>query len=231
MGKFGGGNEKAIAARERKKEQHAVKVAEEHKRKEDALWRDDDKNRAAKDARARAKEEAHDAKLEKDKEKRELLKAEEEAMKNVGKSKKQLAGSKKVTRRDIQSHALMGLAAPPTKKKSHKPSGAAAPKVVVTDEPLQENINHLLRAQAARGVEVVSGSGIDSALGALGGEAAGGEDRHPEKRAKALYAAFEERRMAEIKDEYPGLKRSQYKEKIFKEWQKSPENPLRDLKK
>ncbi|KAF4744113.1 hypothetical protein FOZ63_000989, partial [Perkinsus olseni] len=55
MGKFGGGNEKAIAARERKKEQHAVKVAEEHKRKEDALWRDDDKNRAAKDARARAK--------------------------------------------------------------------------------------------------------------------------------------------------------------------------------
>lgn len=151
-------------------------------------------------------------------------------MKNVGKSKKQLQGSKKVTRRDIQSHALMGLSAPPTKKKSHKPA-TAAPKVV-TDEPLQENINHLLRAQAERGVEIVSGTGIDKALGALGGDATAtdGQDRHPEKRAKALYAAFEERMMVEMKEEYPGLKRSQYKDKIFKEWQKSPENPLRDIK-
>ncbi|KAF4659068.1 hypothetical protein FOL47_007727 [Perkinsus chesapeaki] len=229
MGKFGGGNEKAIAARERKKDQQEQKNAEEQKRKEDALWRDDDKTKAAKDARARAKEEAHDAKLEKDKEKRELLQAEEEALKNVGKSKKQLAGSKKVSRRDIQSHALMGLSAPPTKKKSHKPA-AAAPKVV-TDVPLQENINHLIRAQAEKGVEVVSASGIDKAIGALASEGDVGEDRHPEKRVKALYAAFEERRMAEMKEEYPNLKRSQYKDKIFKEWQKSPENPLRDLKK
>lgn len=38
--------------------------------------------------------------------------------------------------------------------------------------------------------------------------------------------AFEERMLPEVKADYPGLKLSQYKEKIFDIWKKSPENPL-----
>ena len=52
------------------------------------------------------------------------------------------------------------------------------------------------------------------------------EDRHPEKRMKAAYLAFEERRLVEFKLEYPTLRMSQLKQMIFKEWQKSSENPL-----
>ena len=68
------------------------------------------------------------------------------------------------------------------------------------------------------------GTGIDSALSAL--SVGNSEEQHPEKRMKALHLAFEEKLMPEIKRDYPGLKRSQYKEKIFAIWKKSPENPM-----
>ena len=51
-------------------------------------------------------------------------------------------------------------------------------------------------------------------------------DKHPEKRMKAAYTEFEERRLQELKSENKSLKLSQLKQMIFKEWQKHPDNPL-----
>ena len=51
-------------------------------------------------------------------------------------------------------------------------------------------------------------------------------DKHPEKRMKAAYTEFEERRLQELKDENKSLKLSQLKQMVFKEWQKHPDNPL-----
>lgn len=51
-------------------------------------------------------------------------------------------------------------------------------------------------------------------------------DKHPEKRMKAAYKAFEEANLPRIKAENPSLRLSQWKQILFKEWQKSPENPL-----
>lgn len=75
------------------------------------------------------------------------------------------------------------------------------------------------------GMEDIQASGLDSALSKLsvGG---GGDDRHPEKRMKAAYKAYEEKMMPEMKEQYPGLKRQQYLDKIFALWKKSPENPM-----
>ena len=70
----------------------------------------------------------------------------------------------------------------------------------------------------------VQASGLDSALNAM--SVNGGDDRHPEKRVKAAYKAYEEKMMPEMKQQYPGLKRQQYLDKIFAVWKKSPENPL-----
>lgn len=70
----------------------------------------------------------------------------------------------------------------------------------------------------------VQASGLDSALSAL--TVGSGEDKHPEKRMKAAYKAYEEKMMPEMKDQYPGLKRQQYLDKIFTLWKKSPENPM-----
>jgi len=51
-------------------------------------------------------------------------------------------------------------------------------------------------------------------------------DQHPEKRMKAAYLAYEERRMPEVKAENPNLRLSQLKQIIKKDWNKAPENPL-----
>ena len=81
------------------------------------------------------------------------------------------------------------------------------------------------RAANVASMTEVQASGVDSAISALsiGG---GGDDRHPEKRLKAAYRAYEEKMMPEMKQQYPGLKRQQYLDKIFSSWKKSPENPL-----
>lgn len=103
-------------------------------------------------------------------------------------------------------------------------------------------------AEAAEApVDVVSASGMDGALAALaistkGAGAAGGalsprsggtglvaNDPHPERRRKALYAAFEDKMLPLMREDFPGLKLSQYKDKIFKAWEKSPENPMNAL--
>eukprot|EP00960_Hanusia_phi_P063611 765521-Hanusia_phi.AAC.5 len=51
-------------------------------------------------------------------------------------------------------------------------------------------------------------------------------DAHPERRRKAAFKAYEEREIPRIRADNPGLKLSQIKEIIFKNWQKSPENPM-----
>lgn len=51
-------------------------------------------------------------------------------------------------------------------------------------------------------------------------------DRHPERRAKAAYKAFEEATMPQLREDFPGLKLSQYKQRLSEMWRKSPENPL-----
>lgn len=51
-------------------------------------------------------------------------------------------------------------------------------------------------------------------------------DKNPEKRVKAAYQDFEDKRLATLKAENPNLRLSQLKQILKKEWQKSPDNPL-----
>ena len=46
------------------------------------------------------------------------------------------------------------------------------------------------------------------------------------RRMKAAYAAYLDAEMPTVKLERPGLKLSQYKDLIWKSWQKSPSNPM-----
>lgn len=75
----------------------------------------------------------------------------------------------------------------------------------------------------------LNASGIDNALDALSLTASSNEvklDRHPERRFKAAYTAFEERRLPEIEKEHPGLRKNQRVEICRKEFERSPENPF-----
>ena len=78
----------------------------------------------------------------------------------------------------------------------------------------------------------LNATGIDNALDALSltsDNAAGKVDRHPERRYKAAYAAYEARRLPELEQEQKGLRRQQRIEAIRKEFEKSPENPFNQV--
>ncbi|KAE8353357.1 hypothetical protein BDV28DRAFT_133326 [Aspergillus coremiiformis] len=81
---------------------------------------------------------------------------------------------------------------------------------------------------ASRKGSALNASGIDNALDALSltGKESSAIDRHPERRFKAAYAAYEARRMPEVEQENPGLRRQQRIELIKKEFEKSDENPF-----
>lgn len=98
---------------------------------------------------------------------------------------------------------------------------------VVERDFLVENTNHVRNNDP----DALSASGIDDALAILDiaarGEAAAGPPKSVN--LKAAYAAFEEREMAKMKVDRPGLKLSQYKERIFALWGRSPENPKNQI--
>ena len=83
-------------------------------------------------------------------------------------------------------------------------------------------------------VEEFSASGLDAAMELMDLATADKSstkesdklDRHPERRVKSAYAAFEERELPRIKQENPGLRLSQIKQMLQKTWKKSPENPM-----
>ena len=51
-------------------------------------------------------------------------------------------------------------------------------------------------------------------------------DKHPERRMKAAYKAFEEIQLPILKAENPNLRLSQLKQMLKKDWVRSPDNPL-----
>lgn len=76
----------------------------------------------------------------------------------------------------------------------------------------------------------LNATGIDNALDALDltSNSQDSVDRHPERRFKAAYAVFEERRLEEMKDE-KGLRRNQKIAEIRKEFEKHPDNPFNQV--
>jgi hypothetical protein len=100
----------------------------------------------------------------------------------------------------------------PKEKKQDNPGSRQA-----VAEPIEENLNRLM-------IEVEVASTVDDAIAVLGCPEK--IDRHPEKRMKAAYAAFEELHLPTLKTENPNLRLSQLKQMIKKDWLKSPDNPL-----
>jgi len=86
-------------------------------------------------------------------------------------------------------------------------------------------------------VESYAATGIDNALDLLEvvtakmdkasvGQQAATIERHPERRFKAAFEAYLERELPNIKNEQPGLRSQQYRDLLYKQFQKSPENPF-----
>lgn len=200
--KFATENTKAASARARKA---AAKEMEDSRKKqamEDALWVENDKQILKKQQR---KEENLKKKEEQQRKKAEAKALLENEMSGVN-SKTPVAT--KVTRAQIITEV----------EKRNTPA-SSTPKVEThLTKPLEENINRVVvEGEEARSItEAIAILSVNSPQ----------EDKHPERRLKAAYAAFEESNMPRIKQENPTLRLSQLKQVLRKEWMKSPENPI-----
>ena len=124
------------------------------------------------------------------------------------------------------------------RKKAERDALAAEEEKSLPSRAAPKNSKTAAKKTPARGLDLsqlddkpsaLNATGIDNALDALSltGKSTEKIDRHPERRFKAAYTEFEERRLAEMEADGSGkgLRLNQRKERIRKEFEKSPENP------
>ncbi|KAI8806181.1 hypothetical protein BJ742DRAFT_817822 [Cladochytrium replicatum] len=171
---------------------------------------------AVKDAKVRAEQEAREAAAWN-------VGAKDDSRKADAERKKAEAAAKKAERDAL-------LAAEEASTSAKKPVVKGASKVAARREAKVESFT---TTGGDGPVEEYSASGLDAALDLLSvtekGTLASSSDkveRHPEKRMKSAWAAFEERELPLLKAENPSLRLTQLKQMLQKKWKKSPENPL-----
>ncbi|CAA7260852.1 unnamed protein product [Cyclocybe aegerita] len=217
-----GGNAKKESGRAKKAENESKKqeaAAAERERKEAEKWADNDVKGSK--AKREAQEEKRKADLARKAENARLL-AEEEAA--AAASKPKAPGPKKsgkAAAKDVKPAGPGAIAAG---------GGLGAAGDVVAgggkDEPQE--------------VESYAATGIDNALDLLElvtakmdkasvGQQAAKIEQHPERRFKAALEAYQERELPNVKIDHPGLRLQQYKDLLYKQFQKSPENPFNQV--
>ncbi|GBE82812.1 Coiled-coil domain-containing protein 124 homolog [Sparassis crispa] len=209
-----GGNAKKESGRAKKAENEAKKNAAaeaEKARKEVDKWSEGAKSSKSKEE----KEEKRRAELARKAEAARLLADEEAAIPPKVKTPK--AGAKKA-----------------------KPSKPAGPGAIAAGGGL-EAVSVAEKEMESDGhreePETFSATGIDNAIDLLEvvtakmdkasvGQQAAGIERHPERRFKAAFEAYKELEMPNVRADHPGLRLQQYQDILYKQFQKSPENPF-----
>lgn len=210
-----GENSKAVEARARKEDKKNEEKEKKEKAEEDAAWRDDDKMVLKKQSRMQQREASA---AEKAAHKASLKAAYDEDMAAAASVTTSVKNAPaKLTRAEMQRR----LDEEARREAEARGGAAATPATTHLDEPLVENLNRLQVEESARSV--------GEAIHVLAGKPAK-EDKHPEKRLQAAYKAFEERMMPTVKEENKNMRLSQWKQIIWKEWTKSPENPINQAK-
>jgi len=199
---------KAKKAENEEKKKHAAATTKE--KSEEEKWSQGSKSKQSKEE----KEERRKAELARKQENAKLLEAEEASLPIKPKATPK-AGAKK------------GAAS-----KTPAGPGAIAAGGLKSTGGSQSDDKEVERLQ-----ESFSATGIDDALDlmevvnaktdkASTGAAAANIERHPERRFKAALEAYTERELPKAKEDHPGLRLNQYKDLLYKQFQKSPENPF-----
>ncbi|XP_031484387.1 uncharacterized protein LOC116253611 [Nymphaea colorata] len=220
-----GVNSKAEAARARKSAAEEERKFKETREKEDAYWREageGQKSRAARkkeeDAEKRAEAAARKA------EARRIAEQEEKDLEKAGKKpdKKSMrvsipvpkvTGAELERQREEERRRIL-LQAEEAKKRQSR----------MADEEEYERM--VLVQNTNREDGLIEAHSVEDALAKMTVDQPLPVDRHPERRLKASFKAFEEAELMKLKAEKPGLTHTQYKDMIWKLWKKSPDNPL-----
>ncbi|KAK7688887.1 hypothetical protein QCA50_007578 [Cerrena zonata] len=213
-----GGNAKKESGRAKKAENEAKKQAAaeaDKERKEADKWQDPAKSSKSKED----KEEKRRAELARKAENARLLALEEASAPAKAKAPPK-AGAKK------------GAAA----SKNVKPAGPGAIAAGSSLSPIDAKDDKAKEEPA----ETFSATGLDNALDLLDvvtakmdkasvGQRAADIERHPERRFKAAFEAYKERELPQLRVDHPGLRLQQYQDLLYKQFQKSPENPFNQV--
>ncbi|KAG9130454.1 hypothetical protein Leryth_004418 [Lithospermum erythrorhizon] len=227
MPKKMGVNSKAEAARERRSAAESERKDHEAKEKEEQYWRqaEGEKSRAAKKREDEAKKQAEAAARKA--EARKLADLEEKEIEKALKKPDKKANRvsipvPKVTeaelrRRKEEEQAALAKKAEEEKRKQSRTAAEEEYERLV----LVENTN--------RDDSVIEASTLEEAIAKISVNDNLPVDKHPEKRLKASFKAFEEVELRRLKEDKPGLTHTQYKDLIWKLWKKSPDNPLNQI--
>ncbi|KAJ6802214.1 putative coiled-coil domain-containing protein 124-like [Iris pallida] len=225
-------NTKAEAARSRKTATELEKKDKAAGEKEEQFWKEAEgpKSRAAKkrDEEAEKKAEAAAKKAEKKRlEEMEQLELEKAARKPDKKASRvsipSSSSASKVTEAELakgreEERLRLIRNAEEAKKREKRMAGEEEYERIV----LVTNTN--------REEDVIEARSVEDAIARMAvAESPLLPDRHPERRLKATFKAFEEAELPKLKEEKPGLTLTQYKDMIWKLWKKSPDNPLNQV--
>lgn len=207
-----GGNSKKDAGRARKEENENKKRDAATAVKDQAEAADWDKG--AKSNKAKDDREAKKAAEAARKAENARLLAEEEAAAPTKKPAPK-AGAKK---------------APPKPKPAGPGAIAAGGPATSTSQEIQNIDEELSQTFAATGIDdaldMLEMVNAKTDKASLGTDAAKKVESHPERRFKAAFEAYLERELPEARKEHPGLRLQQYRDLLFKQFQKHPDNPF-----
>ncbi|XP_062177865.1 uncharacterized protein LOC133882678 [Alnus glutinosa] len=227
MPKKMGVNSKAEEARARKSATEADRKEREAREKEEQYWREAEgaKSRAAKkreeeaEKRAEASARRAEARRQAELEEKELEKA---ARKPDKKAARVSIPVPKVTeaelrrRREEEQAELQRKAEEGKKRQSRTAAEEEYERMVLVQNTNRDD--SILEARTVE--EAITQMTVADSLPV---------DRHPERRLKASFKAFEEAELPKLKEEKPGLTHTQYKDMIWKLWKKSQDNPLNQI--
>ncbi|KAI6700996.1 hypothetical protein NL676_015320 [Syzygium grande] len=227
MPKKMGVNSKAEEARARKSASETERKAQEAREKEERYWRDAEgpKSRSSKKREEEAEKRAEA--LARKAEARRLAEQEEKdlekAMRKPDKKANRVSVPvPKVTEAELQRRREEEQAelARKAEEGKRRQSRTAAE---------EEYERMVLVSNTNRDDSIIEASTVEDAIAQMAVADSLPVDRHPERRLKASFKAFEEAELLKLKEEKPGLTHNQYKDMIWKLWKKSPDNPLNQI--
>ncbi|KAL2654328.1 hypothetical protein AAZV13_04G001300 [Glycine max] len=227
MPKKMGVNTKAEAARARKSAADTERKEKESREKEDQYWREAEgsKSRAAK-----KKEEEAEKRAEAAARKAEARRLAEQEEKELEKSMKKV--DKKATRVSIPVPKVteVELRRRREEEQAEAERKAEEAKKQQSRTAAEEEYERMvLISNTNRDDSIIEARTLDDAIAQMTVVDNLPPDRHPERRLKASFKAFEEAELPKLKEEKPGLTHTQYKDMIWKLWKKSPDNPLNQV--
>ncbi|XP_057415508.1 uncharacterized protein LOC130710308 [Lotus japonicus] len=225
MPKKMGVNSKAEEARARKASAESEKKNKETKEKEDQFWKEAEGSRSR---AAKKKEEEAEKKAEaaaKRAEARRLAEQEEKELEKILKKPDKKASRvsipvPKVTEAELRKRREEEQSQLAKKADEGKKRSAAE----------EEYEKMVLVSNTNRDDSIIEARNLDDAIAQMSIDNSNlAPDRHPERRLKAAFKAFEEAELPKLKEEKPGLTYNQYRDMIWKLWKKSPDNPLNQV--